>query len=174
MNEFSIAPLVLTEEKALRNWKLLNRHASLFSDLTRGDFDNYMRALLSPHVMWFEVMRTGETIGLIWLTDLEQVSDANVHVAMFDRQPSSKVELMRQLLWWLFATLPINRLTVVTIRNYWLTIRLAEKLGFKFEGCKRQAVLIKGIWQDMLHYGILRQEVEAQRVGIRRQDQAAG
>lgn len=41
--------------------------------------------------------------------------------------------------------------------------RVAEKIGFTAEGCQRELQFWQGEWLDLLHYGMLREEWEADK-----------
>lgn len=43
--------------------------------------------------------------------------------------------------------------------------RVAEKLGFAFEGAEREMIRWKGEWLDLLHYGLLRRDWEEMHKG---------
>jgi len=160
-DKWTVRNMVLTLDKIRQLWFIVQRHRTLFSDLTRGDFENFVRALLARNTMWFEVWEYDVIIGIIWLTDLELVTDATIHMAFFDRRPLEKVGVCRALLKWAFTEMPLQRLSVTPPRIYKHTIRLCERMGFKLEGCKRSALLMGGQWQDQFFYGITRKEVEA-------------
>lgn len=162
-DKWEVHSLTLSLEKIKLLWGVIQRHRTLFSDFTRGNFENFLRAIMSANTMWFEVRERGVIVGLIWLTDMELITDATIHMAFFDRRPLEKVLLCKLLLYWAFDNLPIERLTVTPPRIYKHTIRLCERIGFKLEGCKRNALLMGGQWHDQYFYGILRREVEAMR-----------
>ena len=97
-------------------------------------------------------------VGIVWFGDMDQVVDCTAHMVFFDRQPAEKLELCRTLMQWMFDQFPLHRITVTPPAIYHATIRLLEKLGFTKEGCKREAVLLGGKWNDQLIFGITRKE----------------
>jgi RimJ/RimL family protein N-acetyltransferase len=42
-------------------------------------------------------------------------------------------------------------------------IKVAEKIGFIYEGCQREMQFWQGEWLDLMHYGMLRKEWEVRR-----------
>ena len=42
-------------------------------------------------------------------------------------------------------------------------MKVAEKIGFIFEGCQREMQFWEGEWLDFIHYGILREEWDARQ-----------
>jgi hypothetical protein len=156
--KWEVHNLTLTREKIDWLWHTTSKHQTLFSDLTRGDFDNFFSALTQPNTMWFEVREEEEIVGIIWITDLELVVDVNAHMMFFDKKPAEKAQICRELIKWAFENLAIHRVTVPVPEIYHATYRLVEKLGFKYEGTKREAVLIGRKWYGIKHYGMTREE----------------
>lgn len=157
---WEVREMVLDWEKVEQLWNELQPYKTLFSDLTRGDFENFVKVLTNPNTLWFEVWEE-KIIGLVWLADIEQVVDATAHMVFFDRQPMEKVPVCRALIRWVFARYPLHRVSVTPPELYHATHRLVERIGFKREGVKREAVLIGGKWNDMRLYGLTRSDVEA-------------
>jgi hypothetical protein len=161
VDRWEVRNMVLTPEKLRGLWVKFQGYKTLFSDMTRNDPANFIRALIAPNILWYEVWEGEQIVGMIWIADLEQVIDATVHMAFFDRQPAEKVGVCKEFAKYLFATLPVQRLTITPPEIYHATIRLAEKLGFRREGCKRQAVLLGGKYVNQLIFGLTRDDMEA-------------
>ncbi len=161
---WKVREMVIDKNKMLALWTTFQQYQTLFSDLARGDFNNFYRVLLLPNTLWFEIWDKADEqiIGVLWVTDLEQIVDANAHCVYFDRMPAQKDNVTRELIWWLFRHFPLHRLTAKPAAIYHATIRLMERIGFKKEGRVRESVLIGGKWNDQIIYGITRPEVEAQ------------
>lgn len=161
VENWEVRDLELNPEKVQVIWKALSRHMSLFSDLTRGDFSNFVRVLQSDHSMWFEVRRNGILLGLIYFSELYQVVDVNAHMAFFDRNAYEKMPVCREVVKWMFKNFPIHRMSVSPPTMYRGTVRLLDDMGFVREGVRREGVLITGKWRDQVLFGITRTEVEA-------------
>ncbi|HEY6022389.1 MAG TPA: GNAT family protein [Candidatus Paceibacterota bacterium] len=161
--KWAVREMVLSWEKIDIFWEQLNKHKTIFSDITRGDKDNYMRALTAPNSLWLEFWdeETHEIIGLAWVAEMEMVIDAVLHMVFFDRMAAEKLPLYKLLLKWLFDSYPLHRVSVTPPAMYGATCRLLERIGFKREGTKREAMLIGNRWNDVRIYGITRHEVEA-------------
>jgi hypothetical protein len=151
----------LSAEKLGLLWKMIQRHKTLFSDLTRGDALNFINTITAPDTLWFEVREHGVLVGIIWFGDLAQVVDYSAHMMFFDKRPSEKADVCKALIKWMFKTFPIHRITVNVPALYHGVIRLMKKIGLRQEGCKRGAVLLYGKWNDMSIFGITRSEAEA-------------
>lgn len=162
LGRWDVREMVLTWEKVEALWNLMRGYTTLFSDLTRGDFGNFFKVITEQRSLWFEIWEVQELVGLLWLTDMELTVDASAHMAFFDRKPTEKEPVVRELIRWVFARYPLHRISVNVPRMYHATHRLVERLGFRREGTKREAVMIHGTWDDVKMYGLLRsQQVEA-------------
>lgn len=161
-SKWEVSDMTLNHEKILALWKLLQRHRTLFSDLTWCDVDNFVRSLMSSNTIWLEVREAGTVVGVIWFDELHTVTDAIAHLVFFDRMPTEKVDLCKAVIRWMFERFPLHRLTVTPPAIYFMTVKLLKRLGFTQEGRKREAVLIGGEWRDQLIFGITRNEVMSQ------------
>ncbi|NMA69790.1 MAG: GNAT family N-acetyltransferase [Desulfitobacterium sp.] len=70
-------------------------------------------------------------------------------------------DALRVLIDYLFLQWNLHRLTVDTWDGNHRAIRAYEKLGFKVEGCLRQARFVQGEYRDAIIMGILRNEYES-------------
>lgn len=161
VDRWIVQDLTLTQEKTAALWKVIRRHRTLFSDLTRDDPANFVRAVTAPHCLWLEVRERGVLIGIIWFGDMHLVTEMTAHMAFFDRKSSEKIALCQEVIKWLFATFPVHRVNVTPPDMYRSTIHLLRKIGFKEEGIKREAVLFDGKWRNQLMFGMTRNESEA-------------
>lgn len=162
VDKWAVREMELTPEKVKALWNMLQKYKTLFSDLTRQDLNNFVQVISAPHTMWFEIVEYDAVVGIVWFGDLYQVVDCAAHMVFFDRQPAEKLEVCKTLMKWMFDNFPLHRMTVTPPVIYHATIRLLERLGFKEEGCKREAVLIGGKWNDQMIFGITRNEAMAQ------------
>lgn len=149
-----------TPDKVKKVWDEMNSHKSLFTDLTVGDKKMFDILFLSQDNFWLEVVdKDNKLVGVMFLTNLQMVIDAQVHIVFFDRQLAEKVELCKQAIEWVFHHFPLRRLSANIPSIYFATIRLAKKVGFKEEGRRRDVYLIGNKWVDEDVLGILRAEV---------------
>lgn len=68
-------------------------------------------------------------------------------------------EAVKLLIKYLFAGYPVERIMAFTDAENIPAQRVLEKNGFQQEGRLRRSMFRAGEWQDMLIYGILRQDV---------------
>lgn len=138
-------------------WKKLQEYPTLFSDETRGDIRNWISMIRDQSYWWHEVWEGDESVGIIYVQ--LQGDDADLHIMFFDRKPAEKKELVKFFCRFLFDHLPeLVRISCSVPEIYYATGRLAMAIG-KWEGKKRQAVVIGGKRVDVNLYGLLREEV---------------
>ena len=151
----------LTWPKLMLLWDRLGKFRALFSDLTRGDIENFIQYVVNKYTLWLEIYKLKELVGIVSLENMHLVVDAEAHVFFMDHNLSDKVPVSKATVVWLFENFPLQRLTVQVPERHFATARFVKNLGFKVEGKKRQAVLISGKWFDVYMFGILRTEVMA-------------
>ncbi len=138
-----------------RLWAQLQQFPTLFSDSTKGDLRNWLELLADPSTVWFEVMDGIKTVGLIYF--ILDDDDAKIHIVFFDRAPAEKRELVKKICELVFDGCPqIHRISAEIPEIYHGTCRLADKVGFRWEGKKREAVMIGGRRQNVQLYSLLR------------------
>lgn len=159
-DRWKVVELALTLEKTKWLWDEMSRYRTLFSDFTRGDAGNFYDVVNTPGSLWLEILDAGKTVGIIYWTGLLNVVDADIHLIFFDRKPAEKVELCKQIGRWFFKEFPgCVRVTATLPIIYHATIRLAERIGFKWEGCKRRSQLMGGKYVDEVILGLLYEEL---------------
>jgi RimJ/RimL family protein N-acetyltransferase len=151
-------------------WKKLQGYPTLFSDATRGDIRNWISLVRDPSTYWFKVLEKDELVGLIYFQLLGD--DADIHIVFFDRRPSEKKELVKKVCLTVFENIKqLERISANIPAMYFGTCRLAQAVGFKWEGTKRSAVSIGGRRENVHLYGLLRSEAyglpEEGRQGVR-------
>lgn len=153
---------MLTLEKLQWLWEKMNNFRMLFSDLTRGDFDNFMALISSADSYWVEVVGadTEEPVGVIYWTGLNDLVAADVHLIFWDSQPMSKIALCKEAARWFFAHFPHRRMQATLPIVAYKTIRLAKRIGFVEEGCKRQSQIMGSKPMDEVILGLLYTEVK--------------
>lgn len=157
---YKVRMMSLTWNKLLLIWAQLKRFRTLFSDLTKGDLENFIRYISSRDTLWLEVYKGKELVGIVTLEGMHKIIDVNAHVLYLDRDLADKVEVSKKIISWLFENFPFQRISVEVPEMYYATSRLVMNLGFRKEGKKRQAVLMGGKWLDVYLFGLIRSEVK--------------
>lgn len=158
VGQFDVKQMTLSWPKLLLLWEQIKRFRTLFSDLTRGDLENFVRYVTSPETLWLEICRGKELVGVVTCENMYKIVDIDAHVLFLDRNLAEKVPVCKATVLWLFDTFPIQRVTVQIPDMYYATVRLVKNIGFRVEGKKKQSVLIGGKWIDCYVFGMTRQE----------------
>ena len=142
-------------------WGEMQQYTSLFSDLTRNNEKIFISVIQDPFSYWLEIVDDDENIvGVLYLTELYKTIDANMHLIFFDRRPSEKAPLVRDIIKYLFEKFPyLHRITASFPDIYHATLRLAKRVGMIEEGRRREAILIKRKWCNEVIFGILSSDV---------------
>lgn len=162
LDRWEVREMELGWPKVVGLWYKVKEHKTLFSDLTRNDFNGFVRYLTQAQSIWLEVYQDGELVAIICFTGMHAVVDAELHMVAFDRQPAEKLPIIKEIIRYMFKNFPINRITAQPLVIFYATIRLLKKVGFTEEGRKRQVMCINDKWFDSVIYGITREEVMAQ------------
>jgi len=67
-------------------------------------------------------------------------------------------EAMTLLLDYAFLEMNLHRVSLRVFSFNSKAIKLYEKLGFKYEGASRQGLFREGVWYDIIHMGMLKNE----------------
>jgi len=153
--------MTLSWEKLLLIWEQMKRFRTLFSDLTRGDLDNFIRYITNDDTLWLEIWKDRELVGIVTLEDLHRIIDFETHILFLDRDMTDKLPIVKAGVLWVFDNFPIQRMSVTLPPMYFATIRLVNEIGFKQEGRKRESLLLNGKWIDQYLFGLTRREAYA-------------
>lgn len=154
----------MTPEKTVWLWEEMQKYRTLFSDLTRGKYDNFAALVTDTNSIWFEIIEEDQTVGIVYFMSMNRVVDCEAHIIFFDRKLDSRVELCKAITKWMFDNFPLNRISAIVPEIYFYTVRLAKRIGFQKEGVKRQALLMQNRWIDQIMMGLLRSEVPGGRI----------
>lgn len=155
-----VRELELSPGKAESLWEELKKYRTLFSDFTRNHRELFFNLLQDPFSFWLEVLAEDDsTLGIMYVTGLDQLTDASLHLMFFDRKPTEKSELVKEMIELIFERFPsLNRLSASLPDIYHATIRLAKRSGMVEEGIRRKSTLIGGQLRDEIMLGILAEE----------------
>lgn len=101
----------------------------------------------------------GEAVGSVnAYGDGDCAESRNVGIAIYDDSRLGRglgTEALRLWVSYLFSAQSLHRIGLETWSFNPRMARVAEKVGFKFEGLEREARFWEGQWLDKLHYGLL-------------------
>jgi [ribosomal protein S5]-alanine N-acetyltransferase len=99
------------------------------------------------------------TVGIFWTTKLDGVMELGYFIGQPYQSVGYATEACRLLLKWTWANYPAERIQVRIMDGNAASVRVAEKLGFQYEGKLRSLIRKRGILRDVLIYSMLRTEI---------------
>lgn len=150
-----IKVMELSKEKLKDLWEKLKDFGKLYSDASHGDEIGFYQRFLDEDVIVFEMEG-----GIAILDNIVPFERAQIHVSFWDKHLSTRTELLREGLKWIFEVYNLNRIeAVIPYFSHALKRFLTSRLGFKFEGVLRGRHLFEGKFIDELIFSLLREEV---------------
>jgi len=132
--------------------------------LTAEELNEQQKAMRGPNAVDFAIRALGDDrlLGFAAIHSIEWKNGAGtLSIGIGDPQEWDKgygTDAMRVLLRYAFDELNLHRLGLDVIGTNGRAIRVYEKVGFRHEGRRREAVLRDGRRADLVLMGILRQE----------------
>lgn len=155
--ELSWKPLVLTTQADIdKLWEKVQQFPQVFDDFSAGKKEIFVQRLLAPNNIFLDI---GDGLGVAAGFNVRPRLDAVIHLVMFDRRLRGREAVFLDIMRHFFDKLQLRRLTSIVTSDSPMTIRLAERLGFKEEGIIRQSVLRGGKYIDSHIYGMLKEEL---------------
>lgn len=112
----------------------------------------------------FAIRREGQLIGLVNLDGLDWPNGhTEIGIALTDstqRGHGLAAEALFLLIQYAFNELGLHRIWARIIEDNTSSIHLFKKLGFKLEGCMKEHVRRRGIFRDMLIFGLVQAEMK--------------
>lgn len=143
-----------------------SKYEGLFSDLSKGDPEDFTDNFLSLDSTWLDVIRAGsdEQVGVMYLTGINPGWDGEAHISFWDSHIKGREPLIWDAVEWAMERYSLHRLTAEIPVEFSTFNRIVQdNLGFVREGKRREATLQKGKWRDMHIYGMLRSDLEKAR-----------
>lgn len=142
-------------------WEHVSRQDICFDDFSRGRGDLFAARLCSPSTVIFEY---GDS-GLILVENIVPKLGASVHFYLWDPkvQESDIIAVGRGVVAQMFEEYQLHRLTASPPIMNKLAERIAQRVGFKYEGTIRQTFLYKGAYLDAKVFGLLAHEFKLLR-----------
>lgn len=101
-----------------------------------------------------------DDVGIIYLTNLIPEFEAEVHASFWDRRFRGRERLFLECIRYFMEAFDLHRIYMEIPLYAQPAMGAIERVGFKKEGRKRQAIPYKGKWFDVNLYSLLRDEVE--------------
>lgn len=151
--------MILTHEKLFYIWAQATKLKALFWHPGLHKVENFVTAITQPGWLWYEVYKNGLLTGMVYYTNVASMVDVQVHALFFDRKMTDKVEAGKALNRRLFDRYYLERIEAALPEPFYSTHRYVERMGFKYEGTRRKAVIYKSQFVNQKIYGLTREEL---------------
>lgn len=154
----------LSKEKLRYYYEKMKEFDVLFNDWIRGDETEFIHSFLrndgqggieATGIIW-EV----DDVGIIFLTQIVPGAKANAHFTFWDKRLKGREDLVREFLEIGMKELQFKRVEVEIPFYAYPLFKFVEKVGFKNEGRKRNAILYKNQWFDTNLYSVIPEDFE--------------
>lgn len=159
--KYDIYPYQATLENLKFLWDKLQDFKQLFSDYTAGDFDNFIKVVTSKDSVFVVAARGSDPIGILYADRIRPGFDAGAHFLFWDYRVKGKSKVVINTLKWLMDEYGLHRVNIETPKTK-ATVPLRRALKWMhipYEGTRRRALRQEGEMQDMLLFGVLREEL---------------
>jgi hypothetical protein len=136
-------------------WQRIQGFDNLFADDRTRSKEAYMSAFLARDSVILETDG-----GFLMMKNIIEGLRGEVHFCFWDKKLSPRADLMKDCILWAFGYFDLARVET-QVADYANAVRrfISEKLGFVYEGTRRNFVYHQGRLIDMHMYSILREEV---------------
>jgi hypothetical protein len=156
----TIRPLdiaTMTGADANRLWDNVRKQTICFDDISKDRGDIFAARLASPNTAAFEF----NDAGLVMVESIVPRLMGVVHWYLWDPKKVTETELVefgREICAHVMDVYQLHRLCAAPPMFNKLALRVAQRVGFKYEGTMRQAFLYQGLYHDVQMWGLLRQD----------------
>ncbi len=150
--------LAMSEGEVELWWQFARTQEYMFTDFERGNREGWIARFRDMKHLHLDFGGDGYCILLnAWACDTPEL-----HFCIWNPKRSTQDVMTagREILQFAFRHLKAARVGSFIPENHKAAIKMATLLGFKFEGCIRQAYLFFSERYDMQAWGILKQEWE--------------
>lgn len=154
-----VEPLVATRERIARLWAQLQPFPHLRGQLDCLTVEGLLHALEQRRNVFLEL---ADGQAMLIAMDVRPGEDATVYFVAWDEELRGKEPAFREALEYLFRVAKLRRVTMHTPDGMRVLMKLAWRLGFRWEGVLRQGWASNGHLGGDVHVnGLLRTELLA-------------
>lgn len=156
----------LSRDKLTDLYNRLKQFKVLFTDITQGDSEAFIKTFIDIRVDGSEVVVTPkgllfeiDDVGIVFLSEIAVGLNADIHINFWDRRMKGREELVREIARFAVHNFDLHRLSTSIPAYARPALARIKKYGFKEEGVIRESVLYDGQLHDVHLFGILASEV---------------
>ena len=141
-------------------WERYQQYRVMFSDVTLNDYNHFLSIVMVPGTIILSVEVEEKEIGLIYFTEISQATSAFGHYIFWDRKSGAgrhRVLLTAQRL--IMVEFGLHRMDMAVPIFAYSALHRLHKIGYRIEGRRKEALLYKGRWADLLLFGVLLEEL---------------
>jgi len=124
-------------------------------------FDRLESRIAARELLEWHLFQHGDLVGSLRLNFIEEANRKASVAYLLDAANQGRgiiTRALRGVLAHAFGTLGFNRVELRCVTDNRASRRVAERLGFRHEGCLRQAEMLHGLARDCDVYGLLASE----------------
>ncbi len=153
----------LLENRAwLRPWEATSAYAPMSMD-TRGSIRSLQNQARSGHGLPFIIEYDGELVGQLNVSSIAygSLSSATIGYWVAERVAGRGVTptSVAMATDYCFYQLGLHRMEICIRPENGPSLRVVEKLGFRYEGLRRRYIHINGDWRDHFCFGLVSEEL---------------
>lgn len=150
-------PVTITPEDANRLWDRVRRQEIAFDDFTRDNADLFAEKLTLPTTAGFIY----KDAVLVLMEQIIPKLNAYMHFFLWDRHISDNELAIvgRRIARDVIDMYQLHRITATPPAFNKLAIRIATRVGFRYEGLMKGAFLYKGHYHDLEIRGLLAEDL---------------
>ena len=156
--------LVMSDEDLELFWRFVQTQDYMFSDFERGNREGFLMRLRDMRHLHLDLNGAGYCLILnAWCCDTPEL-----HFCVWDPKITIQyiIDTGTQILNFVFREMKAARVTGMIPVNNKRAMKFATLMGFKYEGCMREAFLFFGHRYDVHCYGILQREWEQRQARL--------
>lgn len=158
----ALESLLLEHRAWLRPWEATNPYAPNFWD-TRGMLRSLLKALDDRTGLPFVVEYQGNVVGQINVANILHGSVSNAIIGYWISPTVAGKGIMPTAVAlvsdYLYNVVGLHRIEIDIRPENAASLRVVQKLGFRFEGLKQRYIHINGSWRDHLAFALTHEEV---------------
>jgi RimJ/RimL family protein N-acetyltransferase len=171
-----IYPFPKQELKRVFGWMRCYRTLLETTNFPKTEEDLAARFDSMPNMMTYGIIDKNNFLQVkhevpligIYMVEQDSIVNGNVHVASTRKAWGSRLvdQAGQRLIQYAFDTCPnLTRITMTTIHTNAPAKALAKRLGFRYEGCLRDAITIKDVPSNMALFGLTRRDWDEYKLG---------
>lgn len=163
LQKFGSIDPYFSPQKVQELWIEYSQHDTLFSDYTLGKVEPFLDVMFASNAVVAEIYNIDEEVpaGAMMITRVLKNFDALAHFTLWNGKVRGKEPLFLEMMRMWMREFNLRRLSVEVPGLHKGLIRMIKRLGFQYEGTRREGSIHKETWVDLEMFGILESELQS-------------